>query len=82
VRNKFLLYKSIVLGALCFPSPFLIFFYFYDIVPDTFLERFYMIMFLILSGAIVGLVGYYKDSTIEAMKDWFPSERGMGNRGN
>lgn len=74
--NKFLLMKCIALGALSFPTPFLVIFYTFDLFPETdFFMRMIAVIFLMLSGGMIGVTAYYKDSAIEAMKDWFPSER-------
>jgi hypothetical protein len=39
------------------------------------MSRFLLISLLLLSGALVGLGAYYKDSAVAAMKDWYPSEK-------
>ncbi len=67
--------KCIVLGALTFPTPFLVFFYLNTVFPhpNNYLARFYVVIFLILAGGLIGVVSYYRDSAIEAIKDWIPS---------
>ncbi len=30
---------------------------------------------LLLSGGILGLASYYKDSAVAALKDWYPSDK-------
>jgi hypothetical protein len=73
--NKFLLIKCMVLGALSFPTPFLIYFYVFGIypTPNDYFARFFVVIFLILSGGLVGTVYYYRDSAMDTIKDWFPS---------
>lgn len=75
--NKFLLIKCICLGALSFPTPFLFYFYVFGIYPMTNdqISRFIVVIFLLLSGSMLGTVFYYKDTAIETLKDWFPSEK-------
>jgi uncharacterized membrane protein len=77
VRNRFLLVKSITMGALSFPTPFFIYFFITDVDPNAMSpgNRFLLISILLLSGALVGLASYYKDSAIAALKDWYPSDR-------
>ncbi len=74
-HNKFLLIKCIVLGGLCFPAPFFMIFYLYSWSPPDFRDRFLLVLFLILCGGMLGVVAYYKDAAISAMKDWLPSSR-------
>ena len=76
MKNKFLLMKCISLGALSFPTPFLVFFYVLNMFPDADLfARLITVIFLLLSGGLIGVTSYYKDTSIEAMKDWFPSSK-------
>jgi hypothetical protein len=83
VKNRYLLLKCIALGALTFPTPFLVLFYIYNIAPepDIFFGRFFVVIFLILSGSMIGVVFYYRDSAMETIKDWFPSEPNSQERG-
>jgi hypothetical protein len=30
---------------------------------------------LLLSGALIGVASFYKDSAIAALKDWYPSDK-------
>ncbi|MEZ0296894.1 MAG: hypothetical protein ACAI35_10615 [Candidatus Methylacidiphilales bacterium] len=48
-----------------------------DIAPqiNDVQHRFAFVTFLILSGGMLGAIFYYKDSSIMALKDWFPSQR-------
>jgi uncharacterized membrane protein YccC len=55
-----------------FPTPFLIIFYVSNAVPDDPFERFFTAVFLMLAGGIVGMVFYYRDTSLEGVKDWFP----------
>jgi len=77
VNNRFLLIKCITMGALSFPTPFLIYFFIMGISPGdiSYQGRFLLISILLLSGAIVGVASFYKDSAVAALKDWYPSER-------
>ena len=77
MNNKFLLIKCIILGALCYPTPLLLGLYLFNMKPepDDYTHRFIICILLLLAGAVIGMVGYYKDSTINSMKDWFPSEK-------
>jgi hypothetical protein len=43
--------------------------------PNDHLTRSMVVMFLILSGGMFGTLFYYKDSALEGIKDWFPSQR-------
>jgi hypothetical protein len=65
------------MGAFSFPTPFFIFFFLADVDPSayTYSNRFLLITLLLLSGAVVGVGFYYKDSAMAALKDWYPSER-------
>jgi hypothetical protein len=65
------------MGALSFPTPFFIYFFLTNVDPNsiTYGDRFLLISILLLSGAVVGVASYYKDSAITALKDWYPSER-------
>jgi hypothetical protein len=71
------LIKCIVLGGFTFPTPFLVIYYGADIAPQVndVQNRWSFVIFLILSGAMLGAVFYYKDAGISALKDWFPSQR-------
>jgi hypothetical protein len=77
VKNRFLLIKCITMGALSFPTPFFIFFFLTDVDPSTYTysNRFLLITLLLLSGAVIGVGSYYKDSAIAALKDWYPSDK-------
>jgi hypothetical protein len=65
------------MGALSFPTPFFIYFFLVGINPNDMAadHRFLLISILLLSGALVGLCSFYKDSAVAALKDWYPSER-------
>ena len=65
------------MGALSFPTPFFICFFFTNVDPYALGERdrFLLISILLLSGALVGVASYYKDSAVTALKDWYPSEK-------
>jgi hypothetical protein len=77
VKNRFLLLKCIAMGALSFPTPFFIFFFMTNVDLNTISHgnRFLLISTLLLSGALVGVASYYKDSAITALKDWYPSDK-------
>ena len=77
VKNRVLLIKCITMGALSFPTPFFIFFFITNVDPSdiSYRNRFLLVTLLLLSGAIVGVASYYKDSAIAALKDWYPSGR-------
>jgi hypothetical protein len=77
VKNRFLLIKCITMGALSFPTPFFIYFFFADIDPQdySYSNRFLLISILLLSGALIGVASYYKDSAVAALKDWYPSQK-------
>ena len=77
MKNRFLLIKCITMGALSFPTPFFIYFFIMNVDPNkmSYPGRFLLISTLLLSGALVGVVHYYKDSAITALKDWYPSEK-------
>lgn len=72
-KNRFILLKCISLGAFSFPTPFLIFLYLFKIVPTDELMRVMIVLFLIISGGVVGLVYYFRSSEMETKKDWMPS---------
>lgn len=74
VKNRFLLIKCISLGALSFPTPFFIYFFLSNINPDP-INKFLLISMLLLSGALIGVAFYYKDSAVAVLKDWYPSEK-------
>ena len=71
-----MLLKCITMGALIFPTPFFIFFFLYGVDPAAMSagSRFLLISTLLLSGALVGVASYYKDSAMAALKDWYPSD--------
>lgn len=76
MNNRFLLLKCLTLGALSFPTPFLICFFLAgidpgDLEPD---HRFLVITILLLGGALVGVASFYKDSAVARLKDWYPSD--------
>ena len=77
VKNRFLLLKCITMGALSFPTPFFIYFFIAGVDPFelNFSNRFLLISTLLLSGAIIGVASYYKDSAVAALKDWYPSDK-------
>ena len=77
VKNRFLLIKCICLGAFSFPTPFFIYFFFTDVDPNTitYENKFLLISLLLLSGGLVGVAAYSKDSAVAALKDWYPSEK-------
>ena len=77
MNNRFLLIKCITMGALSFPTPFFIYFFLMNVDPDSFNNgnKFLLIAVLLLGGALVGLGSYYKDSAINALKDWYPSDK-------
>jgi hypothetical protein len=75
VKNRFLLLKCIALGALSFPTPFFICFFLFGINPGDLDHRFLVTTILLLSGALIGLASFYKDSAVAALKDWYPSDR-------
>ena len=74
-KNRFLLMKCITMGALSFPTPFFIYFSLtnVDLNEISYGSKFLLISLLLLSGAVVGVASYYKDSAITALKDWYPS---------
>ncbi len=74
MKNRFLLLKCITLGALSFPTPFLICAFLFGVDLDL-EHRFLVISILLLSGAVIGLASYYKDSALATLKDWYPSDR-------
>jgi hypothetical protein len=77
VKNRFLLIKCITMGALSFPTPFFIYFFISNVDPTAFSgrDRFLLISVLLLSGALIGVASYYKDSAVAALKDWYPSDK-------
>jgi len=77
VKNRFLLLKCITMGALSFPTPFFIYFFISNVDPNqiSYYNRFLLISVLLLSGALIGVASYYKDSAIAALKDWYPSDK-------
>jgi hypothetical protein len=77
VKNRFLLVKQIVIGAFCFPTPFFIYFSIAGVDPfeGNSTNRFLLMSTLLLSGGILGLASYYKDSAVAALKDWYPSDK-------
>ncbi len=77
MKNRFLLIKCITMGALSFPTPFLIYFFLTDVDPVAYssVNKFLFITILLLSGALIGVASYYKDSAIAVLKDWYPSDK-------
>ncbi len=77
MKNRFLLLKQIAIGAFCFPTPFFIYFSIAGVDPFVlnFTNRFLLLSTLLLSGAILGVASYYKDSAVAALKDWYPSDK-------
>jgi hypothetical protein len=77
VKNRFLLLKCLTMGALSFPTPFFIYFFITNVDPNqiSYYNRFLLISVLLLSGALIGVASYYKDSAIAALKDWYPSDK-------
>ena len=77
MKNRFLLLKCITMGALSFPTPFFIYFFISNVDPNqiSYYNRFLLISILLLSGALIGVASYYKDSAIAALKDWYPSDK-------
>ncbi len=75
MKNRFLLLKCIALGALSFPTPFLMCSFLFGLDPGDLEHRFLVITILLLSGALIGMASYYKDSAVAALKDWYPSDR-------
>ena len=77
VKNRFLLIKCITMGALSFPTPFFIYFFITDVDLNAmgYRNRFLLITVLLLSGSLIGLASYYKDSAVAALKDWYPSDK-------
>jgi hypothetical protein len=65
------------MGALSFPTPFFIYFFIANVDPFDLSgsNRFLLISILLLSGALIGVASYYKDSAIAALKDWYPSDK-------
>ena len=65
------------MGALSFPTPFFIYFFITNVDPNAFTgrDRFLLISVSLLSGALIGVASYYKDSAVAALKDWYPSEK-------
>ncbi len=82
MKNRFLLLKCITMGALSFPTPFFIFFFITNVDPNDISprSRFLLVTILLLSGALIGVASYYKDSAITALKDWYPSDKAEGRR--
>ena len=77
VKNRFLLLKCIMLGALSFPTPLFIYFFLSNVDPSPFSyqNRFLLLTLLLLSGSLIGLVYFYRDSALAALKDWYPSDK-------
>jgi hypothetical protein len=65
------------MGALSFPTPFFIYFFITNVDPNaiSYGNRFLLISTLLLSGAVIGVASYYKDSAVAALKDWYPSDK-------
>ena len=66
-----------MLGALSFPTPFFIYFFLSNVDPSQFSyqNRFLLLTLLLLSGSLIGLVYFYRDSALAALKDWYPSDK-------
>jgi hypothetical protein len=66
-----------MLGALSFPTPFFIYFFLADFDPSKFSYqgRFLLLTILLLSGSLIGVAFYYRDSAVAALKDWYPSDK-------
>ncbi len=77
MKNRFLLIKCITMGALSFPTPFFIYFFLLNVDPNRYSNdnKYLLVTMLLLSGALVGVGSYYKDSAIAALKDWYPSDK-------
>lgn len=77
MKNRFLLTKCITIGAFSFPTPFFIYFFLVGVNAGeiSYSNRFLLTTLLLLSGALIGMAFYYKDSAIAALKDWYPSSR-------
>ena len=73
-RNRFLLLQCISLGALTFPTPFLIFLYLFNINPAHEITRIFVVLFLMLAGGVIGLVSYFRSADVQEKKDWVPSQ--------
>ncbi|MCE0497822.1 MAG: hypothetical protein LV481_07755 [Methylacidiphilales bacterium] len=60
-----------------FPTPFFIFFFLSDVDPSQFSyqNRFLLLTTLLLGGSLIGVVYYYRDSALAALKDWYPSDK-------
>ncbi len=76
MKNRFLLLKCITLGALSFPTPIFICFFLEGVNPVEPQQRILVTLILLLSGALIGLASYYKDSAVATLKDWYPSDEG------
>ena len=65
------------MGALSFPTPFFIYFFISNVDPNaiSYSNRFLLVSILLLSGSLIGVASYYKDSAVAALKDWYPSEK-------
>ncbi len=65
------------MGAFSFPAPFLIYFFLLGVNAGEINSphRFLLVSILLLSGALIGMASYYKDTAISALKDWYPSEK-------
>jgi hypothetical protein len=77
LKNRFLLIKCITMGALSFPTSFFIYFFISNVDPNaiSYSNRFLLISILLLSGSLIGVASYYKDSAVAALKDWYPSDK-------
>lgn len=64
-------------GGAQLPTPFFIYFFIAGLDPFNLdsSSRFLLVSTLLLSGAIVGVASYYKDSAVAALKDWYPSDK-------
>jgi len=65
------------MGAFSFPTPFVILFLLTNVDPNAinYGNRFLLVTLLLLSGSLIGVAFFYKDSALAALKDWYPSEK-------
>jgi len=66
-----------MLGAMSFPTPFFIYFFLSNVDPShmSYQNRFLLLTLLLLSGSLIGVAFYYRDSAVAALKDWYPSDK-------
>jgi hypothetical protein len=66
-----------MLGALSFPTPFFIYFFLSNVDWNqvSYQSRFLLLIILLLSGSLIGVAFYYRDSAVAALKDWYPSDK-------